>query len=144
VVVRAALASVVLVGLLFAFVYPTRTFLDQRDDTNRARAQLALLKPTAFFLNMARGPVVDEAALIEVLKARRIAGAGIDVFEQEPVDPANPLLRLDNVIVTPHALCWTDQCFHDIAAAGLKSIVDVSLGRRPLHLVNPQAWKSAA
>jgi len=107
-------------------------------------AQLALLKPTAFFLNMARGPVVDEAALIEVLKARRIAGAGIDVFEQEPVDPANPLLRLDNVIVTPHALCWTDQCFHDIAAAGLKSIVDVSLGRRPLHLVNPQAWKSAA
>jgi phosphoglycerate dehydrogenase-like enzyme len=106
--------------------------------------QLALMKPTAFFINMARGPVVDEAALIEVLEARRIAGAGIDVFEQEPVDPANPLLWLDNVIVTPHALCWTDECFHDIASTGLKSIVDVSLGRRPAHLVDAQAWKGAA
>ena len=104
----------------------------------------SFLKPTAFFINMARGPVVDEAALIEVLKARRIAGAGLDVFEQEPVDPANPLLGLDNVIVTPHALCWTDECFHDIAATGLKSIVDVSLGRRPAHLVDPKAWRGAA
>ncbi len=107
-------------------------------------AQFARMKPTAFFINMARGPVVDEPALIETLKARRIAGAGIDVFEQEPVDPANPLLGLDNVIVTPHALCWTDECFHDIAATGLKSIVDVSLGRRPAHLVDPKAWKAAA
>lgn len=106
-----------------------------------AAAQLALMKPTAFFINMARGPVVDEAALIETLSARRIAGAGIDVFEQEPVNPANPLLKLDNVIVTPHALCWTDECFHDIASTGLKSIVDVSLGRRPAHLVDPKAWK---
>jgi len=106
--------------------------------------QFALMMPTAFFINMARGPVVDEVALIEVLKVRRIAGAGIDVFEQEPVDPANPLLKLDNVIVTPHALCWTDECFHDIACTGLRSIVDVSLGRRPAHLVDPKAWKGAA
>ncbi|MEJ2176232.1 MAG: NAD(P)-dependent oxidoreductase [bacterium] len=106
--------------------------------------QLALMKPTAFFISMARGAVVDEPALTEVLEARRIAGAGIDVFEQEPVDPANPLLKLDNVIVTPHALCWTDECFHDIASTGLKSIVDISLGRRPAHLVDPQAWKGGA
>jgi len=105
--------------------------------------QLARMKPGAFLINMARGPVIDEPALIEVLRAKRIAGAGLDVFEQEPVDPANPLLKMDNVIVTPHALCWTDECFHDIAATGLKSIVDVSLGRRPVHLVNPQAWKAA-
>ena len=51
---------------------------------------------------------------------------------------------MDNVIVTPHALCWTYECFHDIASAGLQSIVDVSLGRRPVHLVNPEAWKVAA
>jgi phosphoglycerate dehydrogenase-like enzyme len=106
--------------------------------------QLALMKPTAFFISMARGAVVDEPALTEVLEARRIAGAGIDVFEQEPVDPANPLLKLDNVIVTPHALCWTDECFHDIASTGLTSIVDVSLGRRPAHLVDPRAWKGGA
>ena len=106
--------------------------------------QFALMKSTAFFINMARGPVADESALIDTLQAGRIAGAGLDVFDQEPVDPGNPLLTMDNVIVTPHALCWTDECFHDIAAAGLKSIVDVSLGRRPVHLVNPEAWKETA
>ena len=102
--------------------------------------QFAQMKPTAFFLNVARGPIVDEPALIEALRAGRIAGAGLDVFEQEPVDPQNPLLRMDNVIVTPHALCWTDECFHAIASAGLQSVVDLSLGRRPAHIVNPEAW----
>jgi len=106
--------------------------------------QFALMKPSAYFINVARGPVVDEPALIEVLRARAIAGAGLDVFEQEPVDPANPLLGMDNVIVTPHALCWTDECFHAIASAGLQSVVDVSLGRRPAHLVNPEAWPANA
>jgi D-3-phosphoglycerate dehydrogenase len=70
-------------------------------------------------------------------------GAGLDVFEQEPVDPANALLAMDNVIVTPHALCWTDECFHAIACAGLQSVVDFSLGKRPAHVVNPQAWMPA-
>jgi phosphoglycerate dehydrogenase-like enzyme len=102
--------------------------------------QFAQMKPTAFFINVARGPIVDEPALIEALRSRRIAGAGLDVFEQEPVDPQNPLLQMDNVIVTPHALCWTDECFHAIASAGLQSVVDVSLGRRPVHIVNPEAW----
>ena len=102
--------------------------------------QFELMKPTAYFINVARGPIVDEPALIAVLRAKRIAGAGLDVFEQEPVDPQNPLLRMDNVIVTPHALCWTDECFHSIASAGLQSVVDYSLGRRPVHIVNPDAW----
>ena len=103
-------------------------------------AQLALMKPTAYFINVARGPIVDEAALIDALRAGRIAGAGLDVFEQEPADPANPLLRMDNVIVTPHALAWTDECFHAIASSGLQGVVDFSLGLRPAHLVNPQVW----
>jgi D-3-phosphoglycerate dehydrogenase len=106
-------------------------------------AQFAQMKPTAIFINVARGPIVDEPALIEALRGRRIAAAGLDVFEQEPVDPQNPLLRMDNVIVTPHALCWTDECFHAIASAGLQSIVDFSLGRRPVHIVNPQAWPAS-
>ncbi len=104
-------------------------------------AQLALMKPTAYFINVARGPIVDEAALIDALRAGRIAGAGLDVFEQEPADPANPLLRMENVIVTPHALAWTDECFHAIASSGLQGVADFSLGRRPAHLVNPETWR---
>lgn len=105
--------------------------------------QFALMKPGAYFINVARGPIVDESALIDVLRSGRIAGAGLDVFEQEPVDPASPLLRMDNVIVTPHALCWTDECFHAIASSGLQGVVDFSLGRRPAHIVNPEAWGRA-
>jgi D-3-phosphoglycerate dehydrogenase len=90
--------------------------------------QFALMKPSAYFMNVARGPIVDEAALIEALRAGRIAGAAWTCSSRSPVDPANPLLRMDNVIVTPHALCWTDECFHAIASAGLQSIVDFSLG----------------
>lgn len=105
--------------------------------------QFALMKPEAYFINVARGPIVDEQALIAALRADRFAGAGLDVFEQEPVDPANPLLKMDNVIVTPHALCWTDECFHAIASSGLQSVVDFSLGRRPAHVVNPEAWRGA-
>ncbi len=101
--------------------------------------QLARMKPTAYLMNVARGPIVDEAALIAALRAGRIAGAGLDVFAEEPVRPDHPLLAMDNVIVTPHALCWTDECFHDIAATAMQSVVDFSLGRRPAHVVNPQA-----
>jgi phosphoglycerate dehydrogenase-like enzyme len=100
--------------------------------------EIALMKPTAYLVNVARGPVVDEPALIEALRARRIAGAALDVFEQEPVDPANPLLAMDQVIVTPHSLCWTDECFHNMASTGLASIVDVQQGRRPPFIVNPE------
>ncbi len=97
---------------------------------------LAKMKPGAYLINVARGPIVDEQALIEALCEQRIAGAALDVFEQEPVDPANPLLSMDNVIVTPHSLCWTDECFHNMASTGLRSIVDALNGRVPEFLVN--------
>lgn len=100
--------------------------------------QFARMKPTGYFINVARGPIVDEAALIEALRAGRIAGAAVDVFEQEPVAPDNPLLAMDNVIVTPHSLCWTDECFHNMATTGLASIVDALAGRRPEFVVNPE------
>jgi D-3-phosphoglycerate dehydrogenase len=99
-------------------------------------AQFARMKSTGYFINVARGPIVDEAALIDALRAKRIAGAAVDVFEQEPVAPDNPLLAMDNVIVTPHSLCWTDECFHNMAATGLASIVDALAGRRPEFVVN--------
>ena len=98
--------------------------------------ELALLKPTAYFINVARGPIVDETALIDALARRAFAGAALDVFEREPVDPANPLLAMDHVIVTPHSLCWTDECFHNMAATGLGSIVDALEGRPPKFIVN--------
>ena len=107
----------------------TRHLIDAR--------KLALMKPTAYYLNMGRGPIHDEKALAEALKSGRIAGAGLDVTEREPIEPDSPLLGMENVIITPHALCWTDECFHEIASTALQSIVDVSLGRRPAHVVNP-------
>jgi len=66
------------------------------------RQRLATMKPSAIFVNTSRGEVVDEAALHEALRDKRIAGAALDVFEQEPVDPANPLLALENIVVSPH------------------------------------------
>jgi D-3-phosphoglycerate dehydrogenase len=109
--------------------------------------RLALMKPTAYLINTSRGPVVDEAALTKALQERRIAGAGLDVFEQEPSPADNPLYRLDNVILTPHALCWTDQCFAGIGAADVKAVFDVMHGRVPTGIVNREivdrpAWQA--
>jgi D-3-phosphoglycerate dehydrogenase len=106
----------------------TRHLIDAR--------RLALMKSTAFLINTARGPVVDEPALVTVLGARRIAGAALDVFEQEPADPANPLFALDNVILAPHAICWTDECFLNNGRSAIQSILDVAAGRLPRHIVN--------
>lgn len=98
--------------------------------------EIALMKPTAYLINTARGPIVDETALYAALSARRIAGAALDVFEQEPTPPDNPILRLDNVIVTPHSLCWTDECFRGIATSAIGSILAVARGEVPANVVN--------
>lgn len=107
-----------------------------------ARA-FSLMKRTAFFVNVGRGPIHNEAALVEALQTGQIAGAALDVTEIEPLPPDSPLIRLKNTILAPHALCWTDECFEDIATTALTSIVDVMNGRRPKHLVNPDAWKGS-
>jgi phosphoglycerate dehydrogenase-like enzyme len=101
------------------------------------RDALRRMKPTAYLINVARGPIVDEAALITALKEGWIAGAGLDVFEQEPVSPDNPLLRMENTIVTPHALCWTDENFSGIATSALSDIRAALSGERPRFVVNP-------
>lgn len=95
----------------------------------------AAMKPSAMFINVARGPVQDEAALVAALKSGHLAGAALDVTEQEPLSPDSPLIGMENTILTPHSLCWTDECFEDIARTALRSIVDVSLGLEPAHPV---------
>ncbi len=99
-------------------------------------ARLATMKPSAYLINTARGPIVDQAALVAALRAGTIAGAGIDVFDPEPPSPDDPLLGLDNVIVTPHALCWTDQCFAGIGASAVAAVLAVKRGAVPDHLVD--------
>jgi D-3-phosphoglycerate dehydrogenase len=108
--------------------------------------RLALMKPTSYLINTARGPVVDQKALTRVLQERRIAGAGLDVLEQEPPDPNDPILALDNVIVTPHALCWTDQCFAHMGALDTQAVLDYCAGNAPSGMIvnrailDSQAW----
>jgi phosphoglycerate dehydrogenase-like enzyme len=107
------------------------------------RERLALMKPTAYLISIARGPIVDEAALYDSLRSGQIRGAGLDVFEQEPVDPGNPILQLDNVIVAPHALCWTDECARGNGAGVLSGILAVRRGTVPENIVNREVVESA-
>jgi phosphoglycerate dehydrogenase-like enzyme len=100
------------------------------------------MKPTAWLINVARGPIVDQPALTRVLQERRIAGAALDVFEQEPIDPHDALLKLDNVIVTPHAICWTDELFRQNGRSAIQSILDVARGQVPAHVVNRPVLQS--
>jgi phosphoglycerate dehydrogenase-like enzyme len=104
--------------------------------------RIALMKSTAYLINTARGPVVDQVALTDALRERRIAGAGLDVFEREPIDPGDPLLELDNVIVTPHALGWTDEWIRRTGQSALGGILDVAAGREPPFVVNREVLLS--
>lgn len=95
-----------------------------------------LMKPTAFFINTARGAIVRQAELTEALRQGLFLGAGIDVFEQEPVDPADPLLQMDNVILAPHALAWTDEIARDNGLEACDNILALYRGEIPHGAVN--------
>ena len=102
--------------------------------------ELSLMKESAYLINTARGPIVDQQALTCALQQGQIAGAGLDVFETEPVPQDEPVLSLtDQTIVAPHGLCWTDECFRLIGRSACHSLVEVASGHLPQHLVNPQA-----
>jgi D-3-phosphoglycerate dehydrogenase len=102
--------------------------------------EFARMKPTAFFINTARGGIHDEAALADALRSRAIAGAGLDVFVEEPPPAAHPLLAFDNVIVTPHTAGLTVEALHNLAHGAAKQWVDIFAGKVPPRLVNPKAW----
>ncbi len=96
---------------------------------------LALMKPGAYLINTARGTIVDEAALLAALKERRIAGAATDVFDPEPPRPGNPLLHMENVIVTPHLGAMTQESLYNMATMVARGVLDVLEGRKPEYLV---------
>lgn len=96
----------------------------------------AQMKPTAALVNVARGPIVDEAALIAALRAGQLGTAALDVFEQEPPLPNNPLLGFDNVLLTPHSVGWTDEMSRGNGESAVRAIVDALAGRRPRFVVN--------
>jgi glyoxylate reductase len=104
--------------------------------------ELGLMKPTAFLVNVARGPVVDEAALVEALRTQRIAGAGLDVFEEEPaLHPG--LLELENLALTPHIGSASGATRRRMATRAAENCVAALEGHRPPNLVNPEAWRPA-
>jgi D-3-phosphoglycerate dehydrogenase len=103
-------------------------------------AQFRAMKRTAYFVNTSRGKIVDEAALARALREGWIAGAGLDVLEQEPPDPANPLLRLPNAIVTPHAAGFSDEVVDRIPRLAFEEVMAVLNGRTPREI----AWANRA
>jgi D-3-phosphoglycerate dehydrogenase len=99
---------------------------------------LAGMRPSAVLINTARGGIVDTAALLEALQQGLLAGAGLDVLEQEPLDPASPLLRMEQVIVTPHAAWYSEEGRSDLKRRAAEEAVRVLRGERPRHCVNPE------
>ena len=106
--------------------------------------QLSLMKPDAYLLNLARGGIVDENALYDALVSRRIAGAALDCFADEPVVTPHRLGELDNVLLAPHSIAWTDELFRDIGRTACQSLLDLSLGKRPRGAVNPEVFDNPA
>jgi len=105
---------------------------------------LARMRPGGVLVNVSRGPIVDTEALVEALRSGQLAGAGLDVMDPEPLPPGHPLLELDDVVLTPHALAWTDEMASGNGRSAIGSILDVLAGRRPTHLVNEAVLDSPA
>jgi len=102
--------------------------------------ELALMRPSAYLLNTARGGIVEEAALFSALNARRIAGAALDCFVEEPPTTPPPFAQLDNVLLAPHSIAWTNELFRDIGRTACRSLADLAQGRRPHGIVNPEVF----
>ncbi|MBI3413721.1 MAG: hydroxyacid dehydrogenase [Verrucomicrobia bacterium] len=102
--------------------------------------ELALMKPDAYLLNTARGGIVDEDALYNALKHHRIVGAALDCFAQEPVITPHRFGEFENVLLAPHSIAWTDEMFRDMGRAACQVMVDLSLGKQPRGVLNPEVF----
>ena len=103
--------------------------------------QLRMMKPTAFLINTARGPVVDQQALYLALREGWIAGAGLDVLEKEPPDRQDPLLELENVVFTPHYASYSEEAYQEVRAKAARQVAQVARGEIPTCLVNREVLK---
>lgn len=102
--------------------------------------ELALMQPTAYLLNTARGGIVDETALYEALAERRIAGAALDCFAEEPPPGPPRFSELENVLLAPHSIAWTNELFREIGRTACQSLADLAQGCRPHGIVNPEVF----
>ena len=104
---------------------------------------LSTMKKTAYLVNTSRGDIVDESALTCSLQQGRIAGAGLDVFQQEPPLKSNPLLALPNVLFSPHSASLTGECVERLATGAAQAVIDVLSGQMPLHIANENELRKA-
>jgi D-3-phosphoglycerate dehydrogenase len=102
--------------------------------------QFALMQPHAFFITTARGFIHDEKALYDALRDKRIAGAGLDVWDKEPPPPEHPLLQFDNVLASPHTAGVTHEARQNMGRIAAEQILDALDGKRPPRLINPEVW----
>ena len=104
------------------------------------RHEFSLMRPHAYFITTARGFIHDEAALLEALRGKRIAGAGLDVWSKEPPPPEHPLLQLDNVLASPHTAGVTKQARENMGRIAAEQVLEALDGRRPPRIINPEVW----
>jgi phosphoglycerate dehydrogenase-like enzyme len=98
------------------------------------------MKSSAYLINSARGGIVDEDALFQALADNRIAGAALDCFASEPVTQPSRFANLENVLLAPHSIAWTNELFRDIGRAACQGMLDLSENRRPRGVLNPQLF----
>jgi phosphoglycerate dehydrogenase-like enzyme len=130
------LAQADIVSLHTALTPQTRRLIGMRE--------LGIMRPGSILINVSRGPVVDEAALLAALRSGHLAGAGLDVYDPEPPAADNPLLTMPNVVVTPHIATYTDAAQLNMGRGAAQQVVQVLRGERPPSLVNPEAWPGRA
>lgn len=106
------------------------------------KQQFALMRPETIFINISRGKVVDEAALVEALRSGQIRAAGLDVFEREPLNADSPLMQMNNVVATPHIGSATHETREAMATCAVDNLLMALAGERPANLVNAGAWKA--
>ncbi len=109
-----------------------------------SRARIASMKKNAVLVNVARGPVVDEAAITEALQQRRIRGAALDVFDRQPLAADHPLMQLDNVVLTPHQAGLTVEAVERMSEFAARDVVRLLRGEKPVNFVNPEVWERRA